>query len=403
MSDLLICIDRRDFPSRIPHPDRLPPTSPLVLCGPTEFLLKKRVAVLNSRQSPRLTKENKWIHKTLEALQCLDSSQTVLVSSLGTVAWEVLTWAGGKLGFPIILVFPAGSAQGFKISRTRAIMNLGLDTHKTLALRPLLLKKYCSKVEINRLRDNWIMAVAETFLPISIKPKGNLDRLLRRVEPDIIHRTFGTLYETAAQHKKTRIPESIRLPDWYQPDEFLIHWTRSCVGSWPDETQAKYFERRLDSNWDEMDGLDTIHRILSGGCIHASGRLIRGKHPVVPFTERPPDELHDLIKWRAGLRRWTFEPYGIALRKSKLIELGVRPAIYGELTDYEAMPEGDRPFFQMQGKGKHDWREEKEWRIAGDVSLDAFEKEELVVIVPDGNDASTLIDKTDYSVLALAD
>ena len=178
MSDLLICVERNDFPAEIPHPFYHTGFTPVVLCGPIEFLKHKRIAVLNSRQSPRFSRGDAWVRKTLEALRSFDPRGTVLITSLGTTAWDLLSWAGAKLGFPIVLVFPAGSAQNFNIARTKAIIDLGLDEEKTLAIRPLGLGDVRKKSQANALRDIWILSLSQSYIQISIRKNGNLEGYL---------------------------------------------------------------------------------------------------------------------------------------------------------------------------------------------------------------------------------
>lgn len=403
MADLLICIQHTDFPSEIPNSSFLPESSPVVLCGPVELLRREKIAVLNSRQSPRLSKKSTWIKKTLEALQSFDPTDTAILSSLNTTSWDFLTWAAGKMGFPLVLVFPAGSAQNFNIYRTKAILDLGLDERKTLAVKPLIVGQRRRASEANALRDRWIMALSHSLFPISIRTKGNFERYLDHPElsAETVQHRFEIQYEAARSTKKPVLSGDISLPAWYRPRDYLIHWTRSCVGPWPDETKADYFRRIMESGEEALSGFDTLLRILKEGVIRASGRLVRGGYPVVPFTARPPQDLQKLLMWRPGLRRWTFEPYGIAIKKSLLIDGGARPAKYGDLNDFDAMGEEDRPFFQMLGTGKRDWRAEKEWRISGDVSFKSLKGEDVTIFVNEKKEASLIDKKFTYPIISL--
>jgi len=403
MSDLLICVERKDFPADIPHPFYLTGFTPVVLCGPTELLKRRCITILNSRQSPRFSKGDAWVRKTLEALRSFDARETVLISSLGTTSWDFLSWAGNKLGFPIVLIFPAGSAQNFNIARTKAIIDLGLDEEKTLAIRPLGLGAVRKKSQANALRDIWILSLSQSLFQISIRKKGNLEGYLnsRQLAGESIDRSFATEYEAPQPIRKPQLPKKITLPEWYRPEDYLTHWTRSCVGPWPDESRAEHFERILTESDDQRGGLDTLSKIFRENVIRASGRLIRGRYPVVPFTERSPEDLPDLIRWRAGLRRWTFEPYGIALKKSGLIQMGARPVIYGDLNDFDGLSEADRPFFQIAASGKRDWRGEKEWRIQGDLELRAFQDDEIVVFVHSRGETQQIMGKDRYRLICL--
>ncbi len=404
MKDLLVCVQGDDFPGEVPHAFLLPDASPVVLCGPVDILKLRRVAVLNSRQSPRFGGDSSWVENTFAALRSLDPSRDAVLSSTGTTAWDLLTWSAGKMGFAVVLVFPGGSAQNFKIARTKAMINLGLESPRTLALRPLLLKRYRKKEESHALRDRWVLGLANEILPVSINPRGNLAGYLNssQIRQETIHRSFQLEPPSKrSPRRRPRLPHRINPPRWYSADDYLIHWTRSCVGPWPDETTADYFTRLEEGGWQEPTGLETLQNILRKGIIRSSSHLIRGGYGVVSFTERPPQDLPRLAGWRPGLRRWNFEPYGLALKKPKLERIGARKVIYGELNEFIAMPEKDRAFFQAAKSDKNDWRTEKEWRIRGDVDLYRFSKGEGVVIVNHINESFLLPKNLPFRVFAL--
>jgi len=403
MSGLTICVDRRDFPSAIPHPFFLPDATPLALCGQKDLLDLKRLALLNSRQSPRISRTSKWTEQTLAALRQFDLRKTALVSSLGMTTWEFLTWAGGRMGFPIILIFPAGSAQNFNVVRTKAIMDLGLDDAKVLALRPIRTDRKSSTELDSAIRDRWIMALSHSFVPISIRPGGHLEKYLSHADlnREHIERSWQIAFEKSPILRKPIVPRNIFIPETYRADEFLIHWTRSCVGPWPGESRNDYFARIMDGDEEAGSGLESLQRILQEGKIRASAHLIRGGYPVVPFTECPPEDLPKLISWRAGLRRWTLEPYGIALSKKRLMELGARPVIYGTPADFDNLEERDRPFFQMADSRSRYWRDEREWRVVGDVALKVLGENEMALFVPRQTECRELAGEIRRHIIAL--
>jgi hypothetical protein len=82
------------------------------------------------------------------------------------------------------------------------------------------------------------------------------------------------------------------------------------------------------------------------------------------------------------------------------MQLGARPVVYGEERDWDLMPETERPFFQAMG-GKHDWREEQEWRIQGEVRLKDFAPDEILVLAA-GEGARRLRRRSPYRVINMA-
>ncbi|TKJ39697.1 hypothetical protein CEE37_10480 [candidate division LCP-89 bacterium B3_LCP] len=403
MHKLAFCMSQNDFPAVIPHPFFLQESSPIVLCGPTDLLKKSRFTILNSRQSPRMNKHDEWIANTLNSLRSEDLRNNVLVTSLGTTSWDFLTWAGNRIGLPIILIFPPGSAQNFNVLRTKAIIGLGLEDAKTLAIRPLVIRRSMKHTETNALRDNWVFALSQRLIKNSIRPGGNFERYLSHEElPETdISRELEVQYKKSPPNRRPKLPERIALPEWYKPEEYLIHWTRSCVGPWPDEKRCEHFGRMMESKPSDNQGMETLMRIFSEKVIRASTRMIRGGYAVVPFTARPPEDLSKLIRWRVGLRRWTFEPYGIAIKRSRLEALGARPALYGDIAKYDSLSEGDRSFFQMAGSGKQDWTKEREWRVHGNIELNKLDKNDITAIVHIGEEAAEIGKKHKIPALSI--
>jgi len=133
---------------------------------------------------------------------------------------------------------------------------------------------------------------------------------------------------------------------------------------------------------------DTLVHILEEGLIRGSNRLTRGPQRVVSFTELLPNRLTSLMTWRTGLARWSFEPYGIAMSKRRLLKLGARKVIYGDEEVYRNLPEDSRHLFQVERPNRQDWSGEKEWRVLGDLSLRVIDPEEVTIIVENEGECS---------------
>lgn len=170
--------------------------------------------------------------------------------------------------------------------------------------------------------------------------------------------------------------------DW----PYLTHYTREPDGAWPGETLAEY------ANWlafgpreARRDAVDALRRILSMRAITASGRLMPASTPMVSFTERPPWEIGDLIRWRRGLRRWTLRPYGVAIRREALERMGARPVVYASKAALAKLPPDARLFAQCD-----EWSREAEWRLRGACRLADLPREAMRVFVPTAGDARDL-------------
>jgi len=168
------------------------------------------------------------------------------------------------------------------------------------------------------------------------------------------------------------------------PNAFLFHYTRSCPGPWPGQSRCAWALDLLHAApWADHTARDTLWRILSERRLRACGRLIRRGVPVVSWTPVPPHELARLIRWNPALIRWTFEPYGIAVKKEVLKKRGARPVIYATEAAYAKIPQQRHQFrFQIHRPGTLSWKAEREWRLPQDLLLDTLDPESWWAFVP---------------------
>ncbi len=187
-------------------------------------------------------------------------------------------------------------------------------------------------------------------------------------------------------------------------DRYLIHWTRRRLGPWPDQTEDEYLDDLIfRAPRRQHDDLATLARILAGQTILATNRLTRSLHRVVCFSNLPLDKILDRKIFRPHLSRWDFQPYGIAIERDKLAQLGAQPVIYGDEGVWEALPDELQPFFQpatSKSKGI-DWRTEKEWRMVGDLNLRRIESDAAVVFVRTAEEAKLIAPISRWPVVTL--
>lgn len=215
---------------------------------------------------------------------------------------------------------------------------------------------------------------------------------------------------------------------------YLLHWTRASDAPWPDQTVSEYLDDvlwsapspsvdcgravegwRSDMSLRDGTALATLARICRQQRLLASSRAIRGGHAVVCFSARTIGELHQLRQFRPHRRRWDFEPFGIAIALTWLVQRGARPVIYGNETTWNNLPPVQRPFFQKlsrperhgaQGRRTRrapdqDWRSEREWRIAADVDLSSLTARQAFVFVPADVDPGLLNDVCRWPMIRL--
>ncbi len=156
-------------------------------------------------------------------------------------------------------------------------------------------------------------------------------------------------------------------------DEYLIHWTRARPEAWPDQSEARYFDDLIFGTHGSKHGdVYSLCRILASQRIFGSANLTRDRSPVVCFSDVPLSQLREKTVFRKHLHRWDFLPFGIGIKKKVLEQrFGGRPVIYGDQKTWQALPTDDRPLFQIASSRdqKIDWRQEREWRVVGDVDL----------------------------------
>jgi hypothetical protein len=253
--------------------------------------------------------------------------------------------------------------------------------------------------------DNFVVAFADAVYPVAIRPRGNLEAILNtlRVSSGKVNEQFAIPYGKVSRKVRFKIGMELLAngnPQW----DVLTHWTRAATGPWPGETKADFYMSFNEGGAGyPRNALHTLRRILQERRIRASKQLVRGGEAVVSLTACPPWELAKLVKWRPGLFRWTFEPYGIALNRERLASLGARPVVYGEDYQFRFLQEVDRPFFQSCGHDKNNWRIEKEWRYLGDLDLSRFAPDEVVVIAFAEDEAAILQEESPFPVVHWAD
>lgn len=195
-----------------------------------------------------------------------------------------------------------------------------------------------------------------------------------------------------------------------QSDGWLLHWTRSNLPQSNQGDLAESLAKALTheperSLSDDCSAAGVLRRILKDGLIRASNRNSRTGRKVVCLTAVTLTELAERRVYRRHRMRWDFEPYGVAVRSSRIRQLGGRPVIYGTETDWESIPEGERLWFQPQtssvGTEQIDWSVENEWRVPGDVPLATIPRHDVFVFCKTEAEAQLLRIETDLPVISV--
>lgn len=308
-------------------------------------------------------------------------------------------------------------------------------------------------IETVPLRDRVAVSLAETVWNLSVRQDGNLHRLLKqRLELDggnsagvrLVLADTGPMTEHTAElvrlgaipwqllklpAEESRSPETISRPSAERSvptiaalpndkgndelreqldldGEWLIHWTRTAIRPIDRAATDEWLDQQLQSSSRDLAGpLATLRKILRDGTLRASSQGLRGSPRMTCFSAVPLRQLAYQRRFQTHRTRWDFEPYGLCIRRRVLETLGARPVIYGDDSLWHALPEPERPWFQQRFSGhgdRHtDWSEELEWRIAGDITLSQFRREELVVFCTQPEELNRLQNATIWPVVAI--
>ncbi len=400
--------------------------------GDRSILEQPSAAVLISRQGRKITPKDRWLVRTKQLVRFAIDNHYALVSSYGSIPYGVVSRLA--LGAPVILVcrdvlpFMGASQTCERFLSTHRDL---FDDERTLFVSsfspgPLPLLAFRQGE-----RDRLVAALSSLLLVADVRPGGNMAAILdgaATTRTPVIE--FSSLGFDVSSHAKPTVPSgSGATPDQkFSPEEglldssptecemvsgipiparaaprhdrgpvsplvpsFLIHYTRSCPGPWAGQTLGDYCRSLIDGSPDACHtALDTLKRILKERLIRGSNKLTRGPSPMVSFTERHSQELEQLIRWRRALVRWSFEPYGIAIRTERLVGIGAKQVRYGDEEVFRRLPDHHKYLFQLIKPEGKDWSVEKEWRLLGDLNLVDVPGEDVVVIVSDRKEAAMI-------------
>lgn len=113
---------------------------------------------------------------------------------------------------------------------------------------------------------------------------------------------------------------------------------------------------------------------------------------VICFTEAPLTLLKDMFDIFSNYKEPMYAPYGVAIKKQDLFQLGARPVIYGAMEEMDILPEKMRWRFEEYIPNIKDFTWLREWRL----------KESVLELEPEN---SFIITKTkgEYESVAFSD
>ncbi len=344
-------------------------------------------AVVNSRQAHYLLCGEEWILKTVEAVRDTTKRGNGIITSLGMNTWELSLWAAGQCGAHVLLVIPEDSMipnMGEQIAA-----EFDADPGKLHLLPFSSVKSGKTPKRDWPKRDEIIFDTANEILPVSVRDGGNLRGLIDKAESkgkkidtrcSVSH---GVLHRPpiASRIDTESLQEWTSNPNW----SYLTHWTRSFAGPWPGERAADYYKALFSDGICEgpdypRSAWHTLIRILTERKLRSSSFRIRGDHSVVAFTAQNPKDVISRMRYRRRFQRWNFEPYAIAIRKQRLVDIGAQPVQYLQPGESPGQKTNE-VWIQGNKSGKADWSLEAEWRLEGCLNLNILEPDDVTAIV----------------------
>lgn len=335
---------------------------------------RKSATILLSRQNLRPSLQDSWVQNLIHAVDYVKSNGWTLNSSIGTPNWDIISACASINKVPL---------------RLFVSNNVSKESTQFLpSLNPLEIKRFSvssvanSKSDLLEARDITVVNSSDILIPISIRTNGIMSQLLNSAEKSgrPIINNFKINYVSskkllAYSIDLAQISPTIRALS----QKYLIHWTRSSNGPWPNESLLDFYRSILISNDYPRLAIDTLTKILRDKVILASSKNMPGKVSTVSFSSLPPIEAIKLMKWRARYRQMTFEPYGIGISADAADTFGLRKVHYYD-NEIEKLPESI-PKWLTQSIGKiTDWRHECEYRHFGDLDLSIIPMDKFMLV-----------------------
>jgi hypothetical protein len=355
----------------------------------------KRFALINSRVSPGMQTGNSWTQTIRTILDTHDTKKEVLVSGIGMIHYDYPLYYWLKSGGRCAIVtgglpksFSLGGIQPYKwfLNHHNTMLFFLGDPEKVQRSTP----------EFRQFRDRMVIAACDFIVQGIVRPRGNMSQCIRR------YKEWGGTVETPptfsgkhADRKDQPVSWNQQLKQWRirlesvgnQPKgsnehRTVWHFTRGRKYPWPGQGWESYLDG-LNGIGDPVPytGLDTLIRILKMKRIQSSRYLIRGKRQVVCLTDASLNEIVPLCTWTRHVHRYRFEPFAIGFTSKTARILGARPAIYGTSDLYDRLPESERYRFQRFVSDGHDWRQEREWRLEGDLDFGHIDPGDITILV----------------------
>ncbi len=354
----------------------------------------KTVVILSSRQSMFPSGNNLWVKNSQLAIKWIKENNHILLSSTGMSTWDLVTVLGQHYKIPMTLYVPAYDMADYRNRKTKIINDFELDFDLVSFYPVYPDSEKSDKKYFLQKRDHIISETADIIVPVSFRMGGNISNIINQNKNNKeINLDFITRYDNRRKvpvYKFEQHKINSQILDFNE--NYFIHWTRTFNKSWPDESRFKYYCDIANNDHYPRSAFETLDKIINSKKIIASDKNMPENRKTVSFSALTPIDIIPLIRWRARFKQFSFEPYGIGIKKEIAIKYNIQPVIYYN-KQLPIKVDSDK-IYLTQSIGKvTDWRHEKELRHESDFDFSKISKNDLVLFCYTKDEAIELENK----------
>ena len=310
--------------------------------------------------------------------------------------WDIVTTIASDLQLKLELHIQLKENQSLEKIKDTIIREYNLN--------PLLVSFVIIQENKNNIfqnaRDASILSSAEKIIPISIRPDGNLERLVLSYN-DKINNSYSIPYKK----KKDKVAytlDDLEINAELQviKNEYIIHWTKTSKSKWHHERQYDYYNDILNSGTYPRTAFHNLQNIIKSQTIFATPTHMPQDIFTVSFTSLPPVEMAPLFRWRSRYQEMSFEPYGIGIKRETAYKHDIQEVIYYE-KDSNNISNLQNKIWLTQSKGiVTNWELECELRHLGDFIFKKIDRDDIILFTRYKKEAAQLQELTGYKTIS---
>lgn len=360
----------------------------------------RSLGILSSHPSRNAFRSPAWQQALHSILEHAKRTPSVVLFPLSAPHSESIAFACSRLGLPSIAV-----TTGSQISSRTSPKQIGLSSR--------IVFDSTGQIAAGKLpaEDLAVAVLAERIAALNVTPGGKIATILERVL-DCSSTDPGRVWINAQPKPSSALAEAQKrwsdagailwFPKPTHPSEFsswachhrvtpatlqihagipealavsqqyLIHTTRARQSLWPDQSNLDVLDEAFRLAWNpNPTPLETLLRIITDQRLIATTACKRAGLASISFTENTISVLLGMRAFQSHLARWDWEPYGLAIKKTALEELGAKPVRYLSRKQIAALDLDEQAYCQpiAEKVSDRDWTTEKEWRLQKDIRL----------------------------------